>query len=65
MTDMSASTPSSKTARTASPKEAAPPKTARRAVSPRRSKAAELLREIQIDGKALSVQIERLRHRFL
>jgi hypothetical protein len=30
-----------------------------------RSHAAEMLREIQIDGKALSVQIERLRHRFL
>jgi hypothetical protein len=41
-------------------------KPAQRAVSRRgRSKAAQMLREIQIDGKALSVQIERLRHRFL
>ena len=29
------------------------------------SRISELLREMQIDGKALSVQIERLRHRFL
>ena len=31
----------------------------------RTSRAAELLREIEIDGEALSVQIERLRRRFL
>lgn len=30
-----------------------------------RRKAAEMLREIGIDGAALSAQIERLRHRFL
>lgn len=28
-------------------------------------KAAEMLREIQIEGEALSAQIDRLRHRFL
>jgi hypothetical protein len=46
------------------PKRAAKPVAAKTAAS-RRSKAAEMLREIQIDGKALSVQIERLRRRFL
>jgi hypothetical protein len=35
-----------------------------RAVSDSR-KAAEMLREIQIEGEALSAQIDRLRHRFL
>jgi hypothetical protein len=41
-------------------------KPTQRAVSRRgRSKAAQMLREIQIDGQALSAQIERLRHRFL
>ena len=28
-------------------------------------KVAEMLRDLQIDGKALSAEIERLRHRFL
>jgi hypothetical protein len=28
-------------------------------------KIAEMLRDLQIDGKALSAEIERLRHRFL
>jgi hypothetical protein len=69
MIDMPASrssTAHAKTAGAASPKKAAASKPAGRAVSARgRSKAAEMLREIQIDGKALSVQIERLRHRFL
>jgi hypothetical protein len=77
MIDMPAprsSTAHAKTARAASPKKAplsapnkaAASKPAGRAVSTRgRSQAAEMLREIQIDGKALSVQIERLRHRFL
>jgi hypothetical protein len=77
MIDMPASrssTAHSKTARAAAskdapasaPSKAAASKPASRAVSTRgRSKAAEMLREIQIDGKALSVQIERLRHRFL
>jgi hypothetical protein len=73
MIDMPAprsSTAKVKTAGTAAPKPAVGPgpaaKPAARAAAPRRrSKAAEMLREIQIDGKALSVQIERLRHRFL
>lgn len=29
-----------------------------------RGKAAQMLREIQLDAEALSVQLERLRHRF-
>ena len=37
---------------------------ARKAAATRR-KVAEMLRDLQIDGKALSVEIERLRHRFL
>jgi hypothetical protein len=48
------------------PNKAAASKPAARSASrPGRSQAAEILREIQIDGKALSIQIERLRHRFL
>lgn len=50
----------------AGPNAAAASKKPVRPLSTRgRTKVAEMLRDLQIDGKALSVQIERLRHRFL
>jgi hypothetical protein len=54
-----------KTSRQAAKKATAPKSDGRSSSARGRSRAAEMLREIQIDGKALSVQIERLRSRFL
>ena len=51
--------------------KAPPPRSRRSAAAAARRQAeverkvAEMLRDLQIDGKALSSQIERLRHRFL
>ncbi len=47
------------------PGKAAARKPAVRAVVRGRNKVAEMLRELQIDGKARSLEIERLSHRFL
>ena len=61
--------PRRKTASSVAPKPAAKKSPARqpvnRAAAADRRKVTELLRELQIDGEALSAQIERLRHRFL
>ncbi len=51
------------------PEQAPPPRpvrvpSARKQAAVNR-KVAEMLRDLQIDGKALSAEIERLRHRFL
>ena len=56
---------------TVEPEPSPPPKANRSAAAAARRQAAverkvaEMLRELQIDGKALSSRIERLRHRFL
>jgi hypothetical protein len=65
-TDMSASrsAPAARTARIKTPSAAAKKAVAKRPTADSR-KAAEILREIQIEGEALSARIDRLRHRFL
>jgi hypothetical protein len=74
MTKPSSSAARSKTVRAASPGKFPAPAAGKAAarkpgIGPAstngRSQVAEMLREIQIDGKALSLQIERLRERFL
>jgi hypothetical protein len=75
MTEMAAArsaTAYSKTTLAAAPnqvpaakKSGAKPTVARAATTADSRKITEMLREIQIDGEALSAQIERLRHRFL
>jgi len=77
MTDMAASRSSPAYPKTVRPtaatkvptqvaKKAAAKKPVARSISTTDSRrAAEMLREIQIDGELLSAQIERLRHRFL
>lgn len=69
MSSMVASRPA--TVRTKAPVKAAAPsagvsKAASGTKAPKRDRVvADMLRDLQIDGKALSDQIERLRHRFL
>ena len=54
-----------KRTRAAAGKPVAASKPTQRAVARRgRGKAAEMLHEIQLDAEALSVRLERLRHRF-
>ena len=47
------------------PQPPAPDRSAARRAQTVNRKIAEMLRDLQIDGKALSAEIERLRHRFL
>jgi len=51
------------------PPQAPPPRSDRASIARKKAavnrKVAEMLRDLQIDGKALSAEIERLRHRFL
>jgi hypothetical protein len=47
------------------PEPPAPDRSAARRAQTVNRKIAEMLRDLQIDGKALSAEIERLRHRFL
>jgi hypothetical protein len=47
------------------PEAPVPDRSAARRTQTVNRKIAEMLRDLQIDGKALSAEIERLRHRFL
>nr|WP_294527743.1 hypothetical protein [uncultured Rhodopila sp.] len=60
----SRSAPAARTARIKTPAPAAKKAVPKRPTADSR-KAAEMLREIQIEGEALSARIDRLRHRFL